>query len=404
MTTSAISENGFRYALRRASGKVAWCSLSVRCGTRAETGLPEGIAHFLEHTIFKGTETRSAVSINSCLDKLGGELNAYTTKEEIVLHATVLKEDLRRAVDLLLDIAFNATFPQHEIDTERGVVIDEIISYRDCPADDILDVFEKKFFASHPLGRLTLGTEESVGSITREDLLEFRNRFFVPENVVLSIVADIDEAVMARKVEARLSSFPARKSYEIPLAKAAGAYFDQTENRNNHEANAVIGALAPSLYEEKERIAAVLLCNILGGPAGNSLLNAELREKKGLVYGVECAFAQYSDCGSAIISLGCEKENLGRCLKAVDKILRGLQDGLLPERRLAAAKRQILGQLAISGEGGENQCLSMGKSMLAFGKVASDEVNRRAIMAVSADDIQAMARRIWAQPSKLIFL
>ena len=197
---SGRSENGLRYAVKSSASKVGYCSLSVKCGTRAEGELPEGTAHFVEHTIFKGTKRLSAARINSYLDRLGGELNAYTTKEEIVLHATVLREDIWKAVGLLMEIATEATFPEHEVETERGVIQDEIISYKDSPSEDIFDSFESRFFAGSALGRLTLGTLESVGKTSVDDLKTYYKRNFIPQNMALCVVASGDEAELEKQI------------------------------------------------------------------------------------------------------------------------------------------------------------------------------------------------------------
>ncbi|MCQ2142897.1 MAG: insulinase family protein [Bacteroidales bacterium] len=402
--------SGLQYALRRKdSSSVAYCSISIKAGTRDEKGYPKGIAHFVEHTIFKGTSTKSASVVNSYLDRLGGELNAYTTKEEIVLHATVLLEDLAKASSLLFELATDSQFPEKEIEKEKGVVIEEISSYKDCPADDIYDRFESLLFARHPLSGLILGTPSSVSSITRDDLLRFTKEKFVPANMVFSVVADLDEAEMEKKVKDLDTKFfgaasPAPEPRKL-RRKASGAVFDRTINKRNHQANCVIGGFAPSLYDE-DRIAAVLLSNILGGPAANSILNDVLREKHGWVYGVECAYTQYADSGIITISLGCDKDDLDKCLRAVDRELGKLREAPLSSRRLAAAKKQLLGQLAISGESGEAQCLSMGKSMLSYGKVNSSEENIALVNSITPEAIQKAARELLAPDhlSKLVYL
>ena len=425
------TDNGLRYAVRQAGTAVGYCALSIRCGTRDEEGFPQGIAHFTEHTLFRGTRKRSAASIAGYLDRLGGELNAYTTKEEIVLHATVLKEDLPKAIALLMELATEATFPEREIETERGVVIDEIVSYKDSPSEDIYDKFEEALFAGHPLGRPILGTSASVRKITSADLRRFTATFFRPERMALTVVSPLEEPRMEKDVK-RLSAkyFPADSPASYGQGKsmatddgnrAVGGEstaadgttgqglppappFDRTVNKRNHEVNAVIGGRAPSLYEEKDRIAAVLLANILGGPASNSLLNSELREKRGWVYNIECSYTQYADTGIMAISFGCEKPRLDACLRAIGRILVRLQEEPLTERRLRAAKRQLAAQLAVGSESGEARCLSMGKSLLAFGRISTGAENRAAIDAVTAEDLRRMARRVFGEPSRLIYL
>ena len=416
---SGKADCGLQYAVRKSTSAVAYCSLSIKCGTRDEMGYHEGIAHFVEHTLFKGTSKRSASVISSYLDRLGGELNAFTTKEEIVFHATVLKEDLPKAASLLFELATSAIFPEKEIEVEKGVVVDEIHSYKDTPSEDIFDRFEEMLFAGHPLSGNILGKPSSVKKITRNELLRFVHDKFLPCRMAFSVVADADEKKMEKDVLKLVAKF-FPSVYECPVdADCAerpfrcGNYstpepvqFDKTLNKRNHQANCVIGALAPSLYQERERLATVLLCNILGGPASNSILNSVLREKNGWVYSVECGYTQFSDTGMVTISLGCDKSNLDRCIRAVHKEISRLQEDLLSDRKLKAAKKQLLGQLAISSDNGETQCLSMGKSLLAYGKVTSGKENRSLVEAVTAEDIREMARTIFdpQRLSKLVYV
>lgn len=407
---SGKADCGLQYAVKRSGSAVGYCALSIRCGTRDEEGFHNGIAHFVEHTLFKGTTHRSASVINGYLDRLGGELNAFTTKEEIVFHATVLKEDLGKAASLLFELATCPTFPEHEIEVEKGVVIDEIHSYKDTPSEDIYDRFEEMIFKGHPLSGNILGTPASVRKITREELLRFVAEKFLPGRMAFTIVADLDEKKMEKDVlklvnksfaDVDITSHPS-ENYFTPAAEP----FDNTLNKRNHQANCVIGALAPSLYQERERLATILLCNILGGPATNSILNSVLREKYGWVYGVECGYTQFADTGLVAISLGCDKANLDRCLKAIDKEIEKLQSEVMSERKLKAAKKQLLGQLAISSDNGETQCLSMGKGLLAYGKVSSGDENRSLVEGITAEDVREMAQKIFdrSRLSKLTYL
>ena len=403
---SGKADCGLQYAAKRSNSPVSYCALSIKCGTRDEEGYHSGIAHFVEHTIFKGTSRRSAAVINSYLDRLGGELNAFTTKEEIVFHATVLKEDLAKATDLLFELATCPTFPENEINTEKGVVIDEIHSYKDTPSEDIYDRFEEMLFDGHPLSRPILGTAASVKKITQDELLRFVKEKFLPERMAFTVVADIDESKMEKDIlKAAGKYFKAvadvtEKPEAAAVPQVDTAIFDKTLNKRNHQANCIIGGPAPSLYQEKERLATILMCNILGGPASNSILNSVLREKNGWVYGVECSYVQYADTGMVTISLGCDKNNLDKCLKAIDKEIVRLQSEPLSERRLKAAKKQLLGQLAISSDNGETQCLSMGKGLMAYGRISSGKENRELVEAVTAEELMMMARNIF-NPEKL---
>ena len=411
---SGTAPCGLRYAVRRGGSAVGYCALSIRCGTRDENGFGNGIAHFTEHTMFRGTTRKSASVINSYLDRLGGELNAYTTKEEIVLHATVLKEDLGKAARLLFELATEATFPDAEIETERGVVLDEIISYKDNPAEDVYDKFEGMLFEGHPLGQPILGTTATVKRLKPDDLRRFVKTFFVPERMAFTVVADMDEKVMEKRALRLVESvfgnqIPDQVGDDVkPVTPGltGSLPFDKTVDKRNHEVNAVIGNRAPSLYESDDRITAAVLCNILGGPASNSLLNRELREKNGWVYSVECTYTQYADTGIAAITFGCDKPHLERCLATLDRILRRLREEPLSERTLKAYKKQLLGQLAISSDNGEAQCLSMGKSLLAWGRIDTSAEMRTRIEAVTPEALQQMAARIFdpARLSRLIYL
>jgi predicted Zn-dependent peptidase len=390
--------------------------------------------------MFRGTARKSAAVIAGYLDRLGGELNAYTTKEEIVLHATVLKEDLGKAARLLFELATEATFPDDEIETERGVVLDEIISYKDNPAEDVYDRFEGMLFEGHPLGRPILGTTASVKRIRPEDLRQFVRTFFTPDRMAFTVVADIDEKMLEKKVlglvaklfgeispRASLGRNDKKPSLgrndkkpslgrndNTPVISSGGEAgvekspvpFSKTIDKRHHEVNAVIGGRAPSLYDEEDRITAAVLSSILGGPASNSLLNRELREKNGWVYSVECTYTQYADTGIVAITFGCDRQSLEPCLKALDRILGRLRDIPLSPRILKAYKKQLLGQLAIASDNGEAQCLSMGKSLLAWGKIDTSEEVRARIEAVSPEALQAMARRLFAPEalSRLIYL
>lgn len=405
---------GLQYAVRKSTSAVGYCALSIKCGTRDEMGYHGGVAHFVEHTIFKGTARKSASVINGYLDRLGGELNAFTTKEEIVLHATVLKEDLLKAASLLFELATSAVFPEKEIEVEKGVVIDEIHSYKDTPYEDIYDRFEEMLFAGHPLSGNILGTPSSVRKITRNELLRFVQDKFRPCRMAFTVVADIDERKMEKEVLKLAEKFYPQEGSEADGCETSSAAclippakpFDKTLSKRNHQANCIIGALAPSLYQEKERIATVLLCNILGGPANNSILNSVLREKYGWVYSVECGYTQFSDTGIATVSLGCDKANLEKCVATVYKEIAKLQTELLSERRLKAAKKQLLGQLAISSDNGETQCLSMGKGLLSYGKVSSGTENRSLVEAVTSEDIRNAACSVFDfdKLSKLVYI
>ncbi|MBQ2090953.1 MAG: insulinase family protein [Bacteroidales bacterium] len=414
---TGITPEGIRYAVRRAGAAVGYCALTIGCGTRDEGSFPSGIAHFTEHAIFKGTAHRSARSINSCLELLGGELNAFTTKEETVIHATVLKEDLSRALKLLVELATEPSFPEDEIEIEKGVVVEEIQSYKDSPADDVYDCFEELFFKGHPLSGPILGTEESVQGITVQQLKDYTAGGFTPDRMVLSMVADLPEdrmVAMLHRASARLQpvvgsvSFTTTVPSDISLATgwSERGGFDKVVKKDNHEANAVFGGYAPSLADGRPRLVAGLLSNILAGPASNSVLGSVLRERNGWVYGVEASYTPYKETGIMAISLGCDPSNLSKVTRAVRRELSRMCEAPMAPRTFAAAKKQLLGQMAVSTANGESQCLGLGKSMLAFGRVLEDQVVRQEILSITAEEVRAAAEAIFApgKYSSLVFI
>lgn len=426
---TGITPEGIRYAVRRAGAAVGYCALTIGCGTRDEGSFPSGIAHFTEHAIFKGTAHRSARSINSCLELLGGELNAFTTKEETVIHATVLKEDLSRALKLLVELATEPSFPEDEIEIEKGVVVEEIQSYKDSPADDVYDCFEELFFKGHPLSGPILGTEESVQGITVQQLKDYTAGGFTPDRMVLSMVADLPEdrmVAMLHRASARLQpvacvgmvkedgavvgsvSFTTTVPSDISLATGWSECggFDEVVKKDNHEANAVFGGYAPSLADGRPRLVAGLLSNILAGPASNSVLGSVLRERNGWVYGVEASYTPYKETGIMAISLGCDPSNLSKVTRAVRRELSRMCEAPMAPRTFAAAKKQLLGQMAVSTANGESQCLGLGKSMLAFGRVLEDQVVRQEILSITAEEVRAAAEAIFApgKYSSLVFI
>lgn len=436
----SVTAQGMRYAVLCESKKAAYCALHINCGTRMENILkmssrtgtyPGGTAHFVEHALFKGTEKRKAEEINGCLERLGGDLNAYTTKEEIVLHATVLKEDLPVAADLLLELAVSSIFPEDEILKERNVILDEIAGYKDFPADDIYDRFESMIFEGHPLSGAVLGSAASVRRIGPEHLKAYVKEYFIPSRMVFSVVSPLPEAEVASMIESLSEAYfpssgisdsadatesrsvpsaaiPATSipSVAIPATAVLSNVFNLRLNRHNHQANCITGSFAPSLYDEKERMATILMANILGGPASNSILNSILREQKGWVYNVECNYVQYADTGLAAICFGCDKERVDDCLEVIDSELEKLRSAAIVPETLEAAKKQLKGQLAIASDNGESQALSMAKSMAVYGRINDDETVSRLIDEVTSAHLQSLALQIFnpANLSLLVYL
>lgn len=433
-----------KFSFKRVSSPVAVCAVSTMVGTRNEEPAYNGLAHLNEHMLFKGTEKRGAASINNLLENVGGELNAYTTKEETVVHATVLKEDLRRAVELLLELLFTSTYPDKELLKEREVVYEEIISYKDSPADSIYEDFECRLFEGHPLQYPILGTRKTLSRIESSTLKEYLHKWFIPDNMAISVVADMEESQVVKIVERALRKYCPGQHCDIirestlqPLVAgtagfgtaggctagggtaggrtAAGeaAPLDWTPvppfrieiNKKHHQAHCIIGTRAYSYTQERERLALALLANILGGPAMNARLNTVLREKNALVYTVEACFNPYSDTGLFTIYFGCDKPLVERSLRLVRKELERVIEAPLSSRALANAKKQLLGQLAIASDNSEAQCLSMGKSMMIFGYIEPMETTRAKIESLTAAELQRVAQEIlaWDNLSILIY-
>ena len=418
-----------KFSFKRVSSPVAVCAVSTMVGTRNEEPAYNGLAHLNEHMLFKGTEKRGAASINNLLENVGGELNAYTTKEETVVHATVLKEDLRRAVELLLELLFTSTYPDKELLKEREVVYEEIISYKDSPADSIYEDFECRLFEGHPLQYPILGTRKTLSRIESSTLKEYLHKWFVPDNMAISVVADMEESQVVKIVERALRKYCPGQHCDIiresslqPLvagtaggctAEGEAAPLDWTPvppfrieiNKKHHQAHCIIGTRAYSYTQERERLALALLANILGGPAMNARLNTVLREKNALVYTVEACFNPYSDTGLFTIYFGCDKPLVERSLRLVRKELERVIEAPLSSRALANAKKQLLGQLAIASDNSEAQCLSMGKSMMIFGYIEPMETTRAKIESLTAAELQRVAQEIltWDNLSILIY-
>lgn len=404
--------SGLQFAFRRSRSQVAYSALAIRSGTRNEPETLSGIAHMTEHMLFKGTQKRSPQQISNRLEMLGGELNAYTAKEETVLYSTVLKEDTAKAVDLLFELAFTSTFPQKELDKERCVVIDEINMYKDSPSECIFEEFERLLFEPSPLSRSILGTTKSLKKIDSAALQAYVRANFRPENLCIAIVGNLTpqraEKIARQAAEKYIpasyvpSGLPARPT--APVLLPTPPRFEKEVAKKNHQVNCIIGTTAYSFYDER-RMEMILLANLLGGPSSNSRLNQKLREKNALVYAIDASYTQFSDNGSLMIYFGCEKPNLERCIALVHEELAALRDKPLRDSALRAARKQLLGQLAVSSDNGEAQALAMAKSMLVFGNVMPDEEVRRRIEAITPQSLQRVAAEVLAEErlSTLIF-
>lgn len=408
------TSSGVRVVMKNHPSDAVYSAVTVDCGTRNED--KSGLVHFIEHMLFKGTSARGVKSINNRLESSGGELNAYTAKEELVVHSTVLKADFRKAMDLMLEILFDSVYPVSEMEKERGVVAEEIKSYKDNPSESIYDDFEELFFRGHDLGKPILGTVKSLKGITSNDMKAYASRFFRPENIVVSVLGDVSEKKVAAAVDGAVEKYfrgevsvpvmmpLAAESDSLPLPDvlASAEPFRVEKSRRIHQGHVICGAPAFSLHDRR-RVAMSLLVNMIGGPALNSVLNRTLRDEKGLVYTVEANYSVYSDCGMFTVYFGCDKANIAECCGIVVKELDRFRNSLCSENVLKAAKKQFMGQLAISNDNLESQVLGMGKSLMVYGRVSSNEEIMNRVNAVTAEEIRDVAETVFSKLSWLVY-
>ena len=394
--------NGIRGIHRQVRSGVVHCAMVVNAGCRDELKGEYGIAHFTEHALFKGTERRKAYQVNCRLENLGGELNAYTTKEDTTLHATVLRRDFQRAVELIGDVIFCSTFPERELKKEREVIADEINSYKDSPSERIYDDFEDLMFKGSELGHNILGSKASIAKYDTEAMRRFVDRCYTTDQMVFSSIGNFSVATARAVAERYLGSItPTVRGYERvqPLAYEP---FDVRLSRHTHQAHGIIGARGFSIADER-RLPLALLVNILGGPSANSLLNIELREKRGLSYNVEATYTPYSDCGIVGIYFSSDHDNMPRCVELIEESVASLARDVVSPRRLAVAKRQFVAQMAISMESNEGYMLGAGKSFLLYKDIDTLEEAYKKVAAITAEQIRDVAAECFSKMSRLIY-
>ena len=375
---------------------VVYCGFLIKAGTRDEDYGDYGMAHFCEHTTFKGTQSRSSWNVLNCLESVGGDLNAYTNKEETVYYAAVPADEFTRAAKLLSDIVFHSTYPQKEINKEVEVIIDEIESYKDSPDELIFDEAEEMLFCGHPLGRSILGNAERLREYTTEDALRFTQRLYVPQNATFFVYGNINFKKIVDTIARATEDVP--NTQVIKSVTEMPQYQPQTriKERGTHQAHVFIGGRAYGSFDDK-RIGLFLLNNILGGPGMNSRLNLSLRERRGLVYTVESSVNHYTDAGVWSIYFGADREDVEKCRMLVLKELRALRENPLSPIQLSKAKKQIKGQLKISCDNLENYALSMGKVFAHYGRHRDIDHLCSQIDALTPDMLQQISTDIFCE-------
>lgn len=396
--------NGVRVVYLHVPNQVAHLGYFFAAGSRFETENQVGLAHFLEHCVFKGTQKRKAIHILSRIDSVGGELNAYTAKEEMCLHASFSKEHTAKAIDLLSDISIHSIFPPKEIEKEKEVILDELNSYIDSPSDKIFDDFEAELFKNHSLGNNILGTKESVESFTRADLENFVGSYFTADNLVISFVGNVSYSRLEKLLLNSLEGIPltAQRNEVVPFLDYKPFHIRTKEA--NYQTHGVIGGMAPS-YKSESRIPMSLLINLLGGPALNSRLNLTVREKYGLAYTVEASYNTYADTGFWQIYLGSESKNIDKAIELIYKEVKLLETKELTSIQLHRAKEQLKGHLALGMDSNSGLMQGLGKSMLAFNQIDTLQEMHQEIDKITSKQLLEMAATFMKRDScsELIF-
>ena len=397
--------NGLRIIHAQNQSAVAYCGYAIDAGTRDEAENEQGMAHFVEHLIFKGTQKRHSWHILNRMEHVGGDLNAYTNKEETVVYSAFLVEHFPRAVELLTDIVFHSTYPQAEIDKEVEVIIDEIQSYEDTPSELIFDDFEELVFPNHSLGRNILGKPELLHQFKSEDALRFTNRYYRPDNMVFFIQGNVDFKRVVRLLEKAVSEIPATTTHRNRIKPELYIPQNKTIHRDTHQAHVMIGCRSYDTHDKK-RTALYLLNNILGGPGMNSRLNVALRERSGLVYNVEANLTSYTDTGLFSIYFGTDQEDVNRCIRLVHKELKRLREKPLSNGQLATAQKQIIGQIGVAADNFENNALNMAKTYLHYNKYEEPQEVYKRILSLTPQDLWEVTNEMFREEnlSTLIYL
>lgn len=386
-------DNGLRVVACQTSGNVTYSGVVINAGSRDEDISRSGLAHFVEHTIFKGTPSRKSWQITDRMERIGGELNAYTSKEETVIYTNAPKGHSERAFQLLGDIIANSAFPAEELRKEKEVIVEEIYSYLDSPSDRVFDDFEELIYKGSGLAHNILGDEESLRRLSGADCRGFLDRFYTPGNMVVYCADSGDPEKNIRLAEKYFGSlrFPLnphdRKTPESVTA------FDERRDLGNHQANTLVGARVFGRSDSR-RFALFLLNNYLAGPCMNSRLNRELREKRGYVYTVDSNVSLMSDCGLLLVYFGCDPSNVGKCRRIVLNEIDRLAQSPLTPRRFEAAREQYCGQLLVSSDHRESVAMSMGKSVMYYGQVNDVAATAESIRKVTAEEVCEVARMI----------
>jgi len=397
--------NGLRVIHKEVPRSASHIALVVNAGSRDELSGEAGVAHFIEHCLFKGTKKRKTFHILNRLERVGGDLNAYTTKEETWISASFLERDLDRAIELVSDISFNSTFPEKEIAKEQEVILDEIASVLDNPSDVIFDEFEERLFGTHPLGRTILGTQESVNNLGKLQINSFVERYYCPDQMVFASVGSTPIAKFKKLCEKYLGQEVGRISQLNRLVPQAIPVFDERVEQDTHQVHHLLGGITVGA-DHPDKLPLTLLANYLGGPAMNCRLSLNIREKYGMAYHIEAGYSPYQDSGVFSVYFGTDRRHHDRVEALVDKELMLLCNTKLGVRQLHDAKTQLIGQIALSQDSGPAMMTGLAKSFLLYNKVQPLDDFFKSIEKISADDLLRVANQ-FIKPdllSRLVYL
>jgi predicted Zn-dependent peptidase len=395
-------QNGLRIIHLPTDSDVAHCGLFINAGSRDEMPHEKGIAHFVEHLMFKGTQKRKAFHILSRMDDSGGEINAYTSKEETCIHSSFLKNDYERSLELMSDIIFHSTFPGSEIKKEKEVILDEINSYKDTPSELIFDDFEEMIFSNQTLGSNILGDPKLLKKFTKEDIQQFVERNYQPERMVISSIGNISFQKLVKLATKYFGDFTSNSAFNEREPVQNYQPKSLTIQKNTNQIHSIIGNVSYGMHDSK-RIPMALLENLIAGPGMNNRLNMALREKLGYVYHVESNYTAFSDIGLFSVYFGTEPAKREKSLEHIYKEFKKLRNQKLGKIQLSKAKKQLFGQIAISAENNASLMLSIGKNFLFTGKADTIEEVYKKIEEVTAEDIIQIANEV-LYPDKLSIL
>lgn len=389
--------NGLQYVhCQNSKHLISHLGAFINTGSRFEKQGYEGITHFIEHLLFKGTHKRKAFHILNRLDSVGGELNAYTTKEETCLYASFLNRYYDRAFELLADQVFNSIFPEKEIEKEREVIIDEIGSYQDMPNEQIFDDFEEHLFKNNPIAGNILGTKKSLKQIGREKMLQYHAHYYIPSNMVVASVGNISYARFLNYLEKYFSNESSIQLNETIIKPEVQKQFQINLNKKTTQHHFIIGNQAYGANHPKH-LTFFVLNNLLGGPSMNSRLNLAIREKYGFTYNLDSFYQTYSDCASWGVYASSDKKNAEKVKELIIKELKKLKEKKLGLVQLSQVKQQFIGQMAMNRDNGMNHLTLLGKNMLVQQKIESFNEIKEKVLAISALDLMDVSNEVFIE-------